>query len=79
MPAASAITPLDEEFVYGGCLYHHFGHFTAEFIHRILPSLQVYPTLRIIFLLGAPVISRRGVPQFITDIFPTWASPGGPC
>jgi hypothetical protein len=68
MPEVSSIEPLDEEFLYGGCLIDHFGHFIAEFIHRILTSIQVYPGLRVIFV-GAPGVSQASLPSFISHIF----------
>lgn len=68
MPSESAITSLDEEFVYGGYAYAHFGHFTAEFIHRILPSILAYPTLRVIFVSNPAVVPDKR-PKFISEIF----------
>ena len=39
----SALPVLPGCFIYGGPLYrHHFGHFMAECIHRILPSRNVF-------------------------------------
>jgi hypothetical protein len=41
---------LKGEYIYGGPLYHHFGHFMAEFVHRILPSHQTFGQHTFVFL-----------------------------
>jgi hypothetical protein len=53
----------DEDLTYGGCITQHFGHWIAEFIHRILPSLQAFPSLRILFIGKAG--ETRPLPSFV--------------
>ena len=67
-PPAATVELLDEDFIYGGHLKHHFGHFITECIHRILPSVQVYPTMRIIFV-DRPGSTQKPLRSFIIDIF----------
>ena len=38
------------QFTYAGPIYHHFGHFMSEMVHRILPSLGSDETRRWIFV-----------------------------
>jgi len=64
---AAAIVSLDEDFVYGGCLTHHFGHFVAEFVHRIVPSVRAFPQLRVIFVAKAGEASQP-LPRWTQDI-----------
>lgn len=56
-PAAGPVAWLDEECLWGGCAVDHFGHFVAEFVHRILPAVRTLPHLPL--LLAAP---PRGAP-----------------
>lgn len=60
---------LPGQYIYGGPLYHHFGHFVAEMIHRIMPGRQIRPDWRLLFMAplsqpGAPV----EVPPYIAAV-----------
>jgi hypothetical protein len=49
---------LDAECLWGGCAVDHFGHFVAEFVHRILPAVHTLPELPLLMTTpprGAPV------------------------
>jgi len=67
-PPAQPIPVLDETLLWGGCLVAHFGHFTAEFIHRLLPSVQACPDLRILYV-TSPGEASKPWPAFIQAIF----------
>ena len=59
-------TCLDGEYIYGGPIGHlHFGHVMAEFVHRIVPSIQRFGAGRFIF-----VARHRGPDKFET--LPSW-------
>jgi len=68
MPAPHQIDDLAEDFLYGGCLTAHFGHFTSEFIHRILPAVREFPTLRVLFV-GTPGSTLKTLPGFMHEVF----------
>lgn len=53
-------------YIYGGCIINHFGHFVAEFIHRLPFAIKDHPDLKIVFCLRA---GETYVPPFINDIF----------
>jgi acetyltransferase-like isoleucine patch superfamily enzyme len=40
---------LDGEFIYAGPIYHHFGHFMAEMVHRIVQSKKLFSSGNWIF------------------------------
>ena len=68
MPPRYQIDELAEDFIYGGCITPHFGHFTAEFIHRILPAVREFPTLRVLFV-GVKGATLNTLPGFMHEIF----------
>jgi hypothetical protein len=63
--ALAGATKLSGEYIYAGPLYHHFGHFLAEFVHRILPSHQTFGPHPFILL-----ASKGANKNF--DKIPTW-------
>lgn len=62
-------TRLAGNFIYGGPLYHHFGHFAAEMMHRIIPARQLEPEWPVLFM--APLGSSADpaeIPTYIADV-----------
>ncbi len=59
------------EWVYGGYIYPHFGHFMSEVVHRVLPSRLLFPGRKFLFV-GArsphPISTMRQVPPTLQDI-----------
>lgn len=49
-PTAVFEARLDGRYAYGGMTYRHFGHFMAEMVHRVLPSMRDDPNHRLIFV-----------------------------
>lgn len=60
---------LPGHYIYGGPLYHHFGHFAAEMMHRIIPARQLQPDWPVLFMapLGHPSDDIQ-LPPYISDI-----------
>jgi Glycosyltransferase 61 len=52
------------EFAWGGQLFHHFGHLTAETCPRLVWSLRRWPDSTYLFL-ASPEESEKAVPDFI--------------
>jgi hypothetical protein len=48
-PDAPVESHLDGEFIYAGPIYHHFGHFMAEMVHRIVQSKKLFSSGNWIF------------------------------
>lgn len=59
---------LDGEALWGGCLVNHFGHFLAEFVHRLLPAAQARPELPILYV-TRPGLGGEPLPGFIQAAF----------
>lgn len=49
-PTAAFEARLDGRYAYGGMTYRHFGHFMAEMVHRVLPSMRDDPGHRFVFV-----------------------------
>lgn len=62
------IDSLDGEALWGGCLVNHFGHFLAEFAHRLLPAAQARPDLPILYV-TRPGQGAEPLPGFIQAVF----------
>lgn len=60
------VSEVSGEYIYGGCIYNHFGHFTAEFTSRLFPICNEYRDLKIIYSVREDFLS---LPKFIADIF----------
>lgn len=58
------------EFSYSGFMYHHFGHFMAEMVHRIVPSKLLRPQNPFVFVgrNGATPVSIRSLPRVPRDV-----------
>jgi hypothetical protein len=57
-------THLKGLYIYGGCIYPHFGHFIAEFTSRLFPAVLEHPDAGVIY------VSRdSSIPDFISQIF----------
>lgn len=59
---------LPGRFIYGGPVYHHFGHFVAEMMHRIIPGRQLQPDWPLLFV--APLGSGEAatIPDYISAV-----------
>ena len=61
---------LEGHFIYGGPLYrHHFGHFMAECIHRIIPSQHQFGDGKWLFVVETDCADRYRLPAYITQAF----------
>jgi hypothetical protein len=67
LPPRGEQAKLKEEFVYGGCLIDHYGHFVAEFVHRVVPSLKAFPDLRMVYV-GAPDSAGQPMKRFAEQV-----------
>lgn len=67
MPPRKDQIKLREEFLYGGCLTGHYGHFVAEFVHRVVPSLKEFPDLRVIYI-GVPGLAAPQMASFAEQV-----------
>ncbi|WP_374585882.1 hypothetical protein [Ideonella dechloratans] len=68
-PAEGAsVDRLEGEALWGGCLVNHFGHFLAEFVHRLLPAAQARPELPILYV-TRPGQAAQPLPGFIQAVF----------
>ena len=60
------------EFLYGGPVCRHFGHFMAEMVHRIVPSILLHGGLPFIFVTlaakGDGVASLEMIPGYAQDV-----------
>ena len=57
---------IDDEYIYGGPIGHlHFGHVMAEFVHRLVPSIQSFGSGKFLF-----AARYRGPNNF--DQMPEW-------
>jgi hypothetical protein len=62
---------LPGEYAYAGPIYGHFGHFMAEMVHRIVPSLRNNPDLPFIFVSTKgwdPHPNYAQFPEFVKNI-----------
>jgi hypothetical protein len=65
-PDLHCTSRLNGEYLYGGPIYvHHFGHYMAEFVHRILPGFQTFGRHPLIF-----VVPKKANTAF--DELPSW-------
>ena len=59
------------EWVYGGFIYPHFGHFMSEVVHRIVASRLLHPGVKFLFAGGwspEPTSTIEQVPTALRDI-----------
>ena len=70
-PSGAALPVLEGEFAYGGPLYlHHFGHFMAECIHRVLPTTQRFQPRKWLFVSERHSERASGpMPPFVLQAF----------
>jgi len=68
--AAPAPAQLRGDWIYGGALSRHFGHFMAELAHRLLPGRSYSKTLPWIFAVtaGSPHTGVEHWPSFIHEV-----------
>lgn len=64
----AAVDRLEGEALWGGCLVNHFGHFLAEFVHRLLPAAQARPDWPILYV-TQPGQAAQPLPGFIQAVF----------
>lgn len=67
----AALPVLPGHYIYGGPLYrHHFGHFMAECIHRILPSKNVFKENEWLFVVESGCAHHDDrLPEYIEQAF----------
>lgn len=56
---------LSGDYIYGGPIYLHFGHFISEFVHRILPSYQTFGSHPFVF------VAQKGTNKTFESL-PSW-------
>ena len=59
------------DYIYGGPIYHHFGHTLSELVHRIVLSKMMEPSLPYLFLtvINGQKIRLSDFPAYIQEIY----------
>jgi len=61
---------LDGEYIYGGPIYNHFGHFLSEMAHRVLPSKAIFQAKKWLFVSAQGELSKFEIlPSYLKDFF----------
>ncbi|MFG1230224.1 glycosyltransferase 61 family protein [Xanthobacter wiegelii] len=65
----SASINLSGQFIYGGPIYNHFGHFMSEMVHRIVRARRIWGGGKVLFVTSKGASnSKNSLPYYIRDI-----------